>query len=250
MPLKVGLVLGSPGVEAWVLDLPGCVAGAATTAGLEAILPLVIREYAAWASGHGDRLDVSSAWEVVESVDLRDHAASGGEFCFQADYGPVSEAELAQALSLLRWVREDLTAVLASVPDEILDWQPGPETVAHFDAWAPRARSIREIMQHVLQLQVYCRDSLQDGPAQGIFADVADPATELERSLTALAGTDAAARGRTYLPRHPGRDLPEQWTMRKALRRMIAHERVHTAEIVHRRTWLLLGPPGSGRSDT
>jgi hypothetical protein len=35
----------------------------------------------------------------------------------------------------------------------------------------------------------------------------------------------------------------EHWTVRKALRRIISHERFHTKEIEQQLAWLLVGPP-------
>jgi hypothetical protein len=38
-------------------------------------------------------------------------------------------------------------------------------------------------------------------------------------------------------------DRPEQWTVRKVIRRIISHERFHTKEIQQRLSWILLGVP-------
>jgi hypothetical protein len=55
-------------------------------------------------------------------------------------------------------------------------------------------------------------------------------------------------RGRKFLPRTPWGEKPEHWTPRKTVRRIIAHERFHTAEIIQRKAWLLLGVPDIRRS--
>jgi hypothetical protein len=42
-------------------------------------------------------------------------------------------------------------------------------------------------------------------------------------------------------------ETAEHWTARKVVRRVIAHERFHTAEIRQRQGWILLGVPDFGR---
>jgi hypothetical protein len=43
-----------------------------------------------------------------------------------------------------------------------------------------------------------------------------------------------------------GRNRSCRLTIRKVLRRLISHDRDHAAEILQRRTWLLLGVPKRG----
>ena len=129
------------------------------------------------------------------------------------------------------------------MPDAVLDWVPPLSSVAQFDAWAPEARTIRGIVQHVLQLETYYRAGLADGASTGIFERVGTPQEERERTVALLRSLDDEARSRVYRPVRPGRSTPEDWTVRKVLRRIISHERHHTAEIAQRRAWLLLGVP-------
>jgi hypothetical protein len=105
-------------------------------------------------------------------------------------------------------------------------------------------RTIRDVARHVLELEVYYRSGLRDGPAAGIFEPVGAPAEEhAARSAAARTG-----RGRTVtelLAGQTGAERAREWTVRKVLARLISHERVHTAEIWQRRAWVLLGAPGS-----
>ena len=142
----------------------------------------------------------------------------------------------------LQYAREDMLEVLVTLPVPVLDWLPSIAPVSP-DAWAPEVRTIREIVAHVLQLGVYYRDALRDGPASGIFEQVSDAAHELELTQVVLRGVDRRERSRVFRPVRPGRSVPEEWTIRKVVRRQIAHERVHTAEIQQRLAWLLLGLP-------
>jgi hypothetical protein len=61
--------------------------------------------------------------------------------------------------------------------------------------------------------------------------------------LLSLSGGDLAC---VFRPLRPGKQLAEEWTVRKVVRRMISRRRVHAAEILQRRTWVLLGTPRAG----
>jgi hypothetical protein len=243
MTHPVGLVTYANAVHAWVLDLPGAIAGAPDIDALRDVLPRTIAEYEAWLRAHGEPLEMSSAWEIAETIDGEALAATGGEFCFDYDRAPIDSGELEHLIRYMTWSRDDLHAAIDSLPDALLDWAPPASSIASADAWAPEVRTIREIMTHVLQLEVYYRDALRDGPAKGIFEPAGDPAAERARTLDLLRSLDDAARSRVYLPVRPGRSTPEEWTVRKLIRRIISHERVHAAEARQRLTWVLLGVP-------
>jgi hypothetical protein len=98
-----------------------------------------------------------------------------------------------------------------------------------------------------VQFDVYYREGLRDGPAAGISQTVEDPATEGARTAAALRSLADADLGRVFRPLRPGQHQSEEWTVRRAARRMIAHERAHAAEILQRRTWVLLGTPALSR---
>jgi hypothetical protein len=229
--------------DAWVLDLPGCVAGARDSAELADRLPLAIAEYIAWLQEHGERVSPTTAWTVVEAVDPDAVRATGGNVSLAADREPVSRRALELAITRLAYARADLLAGVANLPDAVLDWVPPRTSVTQFDAWAPDVRTMRDVVQHVFSFEVYYREGLQDGPARGIFEPVADPERDRALTLERLRSLSPAQRSYVFQPLRPGRTVPEQWTVRKVLRRMLAHERVHTAELRQRRTWLLLGVP-------
>lgn len=228
---------------AWADAWPGLIAGAPEREGLDAAIPLAIAEYAAWLNSHG--MDgPSTGWRLSEVVTGAETAAPGGEFCFAADCAPLSGEELARAMAHARLAMEDL-ARAADLPDLLLDWLPPGFKVVHADPWAPDPRTIRGILRHALQLEVYYRDGLRDGPAAGIFETVGTPGEEFELTLAAVMRA-AEDSGRVYAPVRPGRHEPDEWTPRKVIRRLISHHRMHTAEILQRRTWVLLGVPEAG----
>lgn len=228
---------------AWADGWPGLVAGAGTDSGLAERIPLALAEHRAWLNAHGVAGPAGDAWHIGESISNAETAAPGGEFCFAADRLPLRDAELSRAMEHARFAMEDLTAA-AELPDLLLDWLPSGLEVEHADPWAPDPRTIRGILRHALQLEVYYRDGLRDGPAAGIFEAIGTPKTEFELTVAAVARA-AHDTARTYSPIRPGRHEPDEWTLRKVMRRLISHHRAHTAEILQRRTWVLLGVPES-----
>ncbi len=243
MKHQVGLVTYESTMHSWVLDLPGCVTGARDAGELDGKLPLAIIEHEAWLRKHGEAFEPVAGWEIVETVDGLSLAATGGEFCFQAERAPLACEDLERGVARMEYARSDLMAAIEALPDAVLDWAPPASAYASFDAWAPGVRTIREIVTHDLQLEVYYRDGLRDGLAKGILERVEDPATERQRTIQLLRSLDDRARSRVYRPVRPSRDAAEDWTARKVLRRIISHERMHTAEISQRLAWLLLGAP-------
>jgi len=239
----VALVTYPTTLHAWVLDLPGCIAGALDEAALAATLPITIAEHLAWLSRHGERLESRTGWRVVERLDGRDYERVGGEFCLDADRAALAPDELERLIRRMTFARAGLLAAVDGLPDALLDWQPPLSAMRSVDPWAPEARTIRGVLEHVLQLEAYYRDGLRDGPSSGIFSPVSDPTTERALTLDLLRALDDATRSRVYRPTRPSRDHAEEWTVRKLIRRTISHERAHTAEIQQRRTWPLLGLP-------
>jgi hypothetical protein len=240
---RLGIVTYENQIHAWALDLFGVVSWGRDIDDLGGRLPLVIAEHLAWLRHNGEDAGDSVEWEIAETIDGTALAATGGEFCFEAERAPLSREELERGIARMAFARTDLHAEIEGMPDAVLDWEPPLSSVAHFDAWAPEARTIRGIVQHVLQLETYYRAGLREGTAAGIFERVGQPAEERERTVALLRSLDDDARSQVYRPVRPGRSTPEDWTVRKVLRRIISHERHHTAEITQRRAWLLLGVP-------
>jgi uncharacterized damage-inducible protein DinB len=152
-------------------------------------------------------------------------------------------AELEELLARIGYARSELLDSVADLPDAILDWSPPRSAFSHFDAWAPEVRTIRNLVQHALQLEAYYVGGLQDGPSAGVFEPVSSPEEERARTLRFLQSLSESDLSRVYEPLRPSRNTPEQWTVRKVMRRLISHDRVHAAEVRQRTSWLLLGVP-------
>ena len=238
-----GLVRYTNTLHAWGLDLPGLIVGAPDDAALFQAIPLSLAEHLAWLRRCGEDAADGLAWEVVEEIDGESLGATGGEFIFEAEKAPLSDADLEHLIARLSFSRAELLSAVDGLPDAILDWEPPDYAIGRRDPWAPEGRTIREIFTHVLQLEAYYRDGLRDGPSAGIFGATGDPAVERGATVDRLRALPAADRSRVWMPVRPGRTTPEPWTVRKVVRRIISHERMHAAEITQRRTWLLLGVP-------
>ena len=243
MTHQVGIVAYEGALNAWGLDLPGVVAWGGDLDELGAHLRLVLSDHLAWLRQHGEDAGDDVTWDAVETIDGTALAATGGEFCFAAERASLADAELERGITRMAFARDDVMAEVDGLPDAVLDWEPPLSSIALIDAWAPEARTIRGIVEHVLQLETYYRAGLADGRAAGIFERVGAPHEERENTVALLRSLDDDARSRSYFPVRPGRSAPEEWTVRKVLRRIISHERHHAAEIAQRRAWLLLGVP-------
>jgi hypothetical protein len=245
MKAKLGLVKQKRNVHAWVLNLPGCIVGARSMAELENVLPLALAEHGAWLRAQREDVGDISSWTITEVLDAQNVAARGGEFCFEADQEPMTTDELERDIRRMSFAREDLLAQVHGLPDTIMNWKPPRSSFKAFDPWAEDVRTIRDIVKHVLQLEVYYRGGLQDGKGPGIFEPVADATEECEQTLERLRSLSPDERHRTFAAVRPSREKPDCWSVRKVVRRIVSHDRAHAAEIMQRRTWLLLGVPGS-----
>lgn len=237
----VGLVEHERFVHAWVLDLPGCIVGGHDLGEIEAKLPLAIAEHTGWLRSHGEPVEDGGVWEIVERG-----PAAAGDVLFEAERAPMSREEQERLIGRVGFAQADLLAATAGVADAVLDWEPPRGAFETFDAWAQEVRTIRDVARHAHQFDVYYREGLRDGAAAGIYEAVPDPAAEQARTIERLRSLTNEERRRVWRPTRPGQGVAEEWTMRKVVRRMISHERGHAAEILQRRTWVLLGVPGGG----
>jgi len=245
MSHAVALVTHERDLLAWVLDLPGCVAFGPDRADLDRRLPLAIAEHLAWLRSHGEHPAEDLAWHAAVELDARTTPPPGGDYCFPPEKAPLDAAELEAMIARVHYAHAGLMAAFAFLPGQILDWEPPASAIGEPDPWAPEPRTIRQVTEHVLQLDLFYRESLRDGPAPGIFERVGPAEAEFALTIERLRGLSDEDRSRVWRPVHPTRTTPvvEEWTARKVIRRSLSHVRAHTAEILQRRTWLQLGVP-------
>ena len=216
---------GEPGVEAWAPDWLGFATWAESHAELRAKLSAKLGEYRLWRERH----DVALARVDLEPEIVATEA--GGELLFAPDREPATRAEVALAIRLLEASRADLLGVLDSSPPELLDWDPPYRRFAPWATW----RTIRATLAHIADAEThYYLRNLGCEPEGAQVDTSGDWRAELERARAganrALASIEASAdRARVRTLELPfGR---EDWSVRKSLRRLVAHELQHTKSI-------------------
>jgi hypothetical protein len=229
-------------VEGWVFDLPGCQTVGPDRDAALALLHVVIAEHLSWLDGHGEVTRDAFPFEVkvIEEVNVAELDVGGGEFCFADDLRPATPNDVERTIRRLGFARKDLIELVRPLPDTVLDWVPPPSAL-RIDDWAPEVRSIRAILQHVAGADGYYARNVGSTPWPELTdSDRTDLFSQRQRAITRLRALTEDDRSRLFKHR-PGPE--EHWTVRKALRRFIAHERFHTREIEQRLAWLLLGVP-------
>jgi uncharacterized damage-inducible protein DinB len=235
-------------VEAVVFDLPGCTCTADDESAVGSLVPVVITEHIAWLDQHGDVTRDAFPFdvEVVERLDVSELGddVADDEFCYQDDLLPTTREEVQTAVRRLGYAREDLLRVVRHLPDEVLDWRP-PASAVRQDEWAAGARSIRRILGHIAGSDGYYAGNVGNAPwTSAAPGESPDIFSERERVIARLLALSDAELQAGFQRRHPWQNAGyEHWTVRKALRRLIAHERFHTREIEQQLAWLLLGTP-------
>ncbi|MGQ9494228.1 MAG: DinB family protein [Anaerolineae bacterium] len=216
---------------AHVLDLPGCTVRAATREMVLQLLPEGIREYHIWLRRHGE--PAPPANEPIE-IHVAGESSGFGPFdpgdaaaLFPPDLQPITPEEMEHYFRLMGYARADLLSLTRDLPDEVLDWQADAQSF-----------SIRRLLRHIGNAEkwyvsrVVAQETL---PAQWEH-DAEMPLLEyleMERQ-TAIARLRQLTEEEcahvvhpAYWTQHP----EEPWTVRKALRRFLEHEREHTAQM-------------------
>jgi predicted RNase H-like HicB family nuclease len=222
---------------AHVLQLPGCAASGMSLDEAMANVVAAISDYYDWLGRHGD--PVSDGTSAI-TIELAEVSRGLGPFqrgdkaaLFGPDREPLSREELETCLRYAGYSRAELLELTRHLSDDVLDWRPelsGPH--------AHDMMTIREILRHTGNAEEWFASRLvhpdrlpvqwQDDDQLPIF-----PFLEMERrTVTALLRelTDEEREAIMYpawFTDHPD----EPWTARKALRRLLEHEREHTRHI-------------------
>lgn len=240
----VYLEVGPGGVcLAHLLALPGCIARASNRDGAAQALPGAIRDYHAWLRRHGE--DVG---EPPAPVALRIAEVSGGfgpfergdrAALFAPDRAPLGRDELEGFLRRAGYSRADLLALVRGLRDAALDRRADGG-----------AMSVREILRHVGNTEEWYVSRIvepetlppewADDAALPLFDFLAMERRTVAGRLRRLTDRELAeVRYPTRWTAHPD----EPWTARKALRRLLEHEREHLGQIRE----LLDARPTAGR---
>ncbi len=216
---------GDPGVVALGLDHLGFATYGESAEAVLARVPERFDDYARWRGRAG--LPVALGDRTVEVVDAR----AGGEIAFAHDCEPSSPAEVSLAMALLARTRVDLLARVEPAPPAALAWDPPYRRFAEWADW----RTIRANLAHVAngETHYYLRNLGHEPLAQPAQPDddwrayLPRMRAECIGFLETLAVSDDLLRHRTLDLGHG----EETWTVRKALRRLVSHERMHTKSI-------------------
>jgi hypothetical protein len=209
-----------PGFQAWILSLPGFATWAEKEQEVLRKVADRVQGYRSWLAEHGeDPPPVLGPVRVVERV-------LGDEVLFAWDRVPATPDEIRRTRRLLAWSRADLLDTLARLPPQALDWSPA---YRRFPAWADW-RTVRQIVEHVALTEVgyyLAWIGHERGAAGPLPVDPRDLLVATREETDHFLEGLAEAADRLRLAEKGG----EAWTVRKALRRLVWHERLHLASI-------------------
>ncbi len=216
---------------AYPLALFGCFAWGADEAAALAAMPDAVAQWRADRLRYGlatDAVDCSQL-DVVERTSsdegVTDATFSSG--LFEAEIRPISQAEVDDALVYGDFVRADLLELIKGLDGNTLNFKP-----------FANMPSVREIIYHIGGADHWYTTRLlsaekfsADWPAVTKLPPAAFLLEARQRAKQNLAGLTDAQRSATFTNEHNASRPTELWTVRKILRRMVAHEREHIAEI-------------------
>lgn len=197
------------GYLAHVPELVGCVARAKTREEVLDKTREAIRAFHALLRKHGRPAPAESEPLDLQITELDPKAV--GAYVFPADYVPLSDPDLDDLCQRAALSRQELLDTLAALPAGALDWRVEPD-----------GRPVRQILAHVANSDVYYASRLKEGGLEELYWRL-----QLTRPIVlgALQELPPAARGK--VTHHDG----EEWTPRKAARRLLEHEQEHLAEL-------------------
>ncbi|HZO91856.1 MAG TPA: DinB family protein [Chthonomonadaceae bacterium] len=210
----------------WMETFPGAFSQGMTPGAAARAAPAALIDYLRWLRAHEEPLPehlqgLNSADFRVEVVEVQQaqQAPDGQERngFFAPDERPVDHEDLARYLRLLRYAREDLRKAVGAIPPD--GWHTAPLG----------SKSVSCILQHLAEAELRCLRGLGLEPIAPREPEAIDwieiVRQEFERAVYAFP---AHRRGEVFTV------TGERWTLRKALRRALWHERYHAAQIAAR----------------
>jgi predicted RNase H-like HicB family nuclease/uncharacterized damage-inducible protein DinB len=196
--------LSEGGYLAHIPALPGCVGRGMTKKEAVARCEETLRAYLALLIHAG----VSGVPRENEALSLEVHECGG--HTFPSDYNPIMPNEAEQLVQWLEVSRDELLETVSKLPKAALDWKPNPKVM-----------SMREILNHVSDSDLWYVQKLHEWPAE-TFERLNATRELVEQSLRNLTDEE-----RNRVTIHYG----EEWTARKVVRRALEHEREHLQQI-------------------
>jgi predicted RNase H-like HicB family nuclease len=224
--VSVCVTVGPKATDAFVPDYPGCwIYGKNKTDALRQVKTNVI-EWFDWMKSHGDSVPDSHdnvEIEVAEMlrVDYDPSEAGTPEPLFWSEVAPVTKDDIDRTLRLMAYSRDDLLAVIQSLNDKLLDWQP-----------SAKLRPIRNCLIHIANAELWYLTRL-NAPWPDKTPENLTELLEYSRGVVVeyLKKFPKRKMKGVFQPRKYLSPVCNLWTARKVLRRIIDHERLHTRDI-------------------
>ena len=210
-----------------VTDILGCVANGPTTDDALNATPDAIRAYLRFLKRHGEAAEPDAPFDtiIVEHIMQGMFLGNGSaEIVFRADLDKLTTSSVERHLRHLSWLAEEVEQVVSTIAQPQLDDQPDE-----------KQRTMREIVQHMLQSETYYVWALLgkvEAASKAVkLAEKGEPdlvkllqqttAAHVERikAMTPAERTQPASRGK------------ETWTAHKMLRRVLEHKWEHLTEL-------------------
>jgi hypothetical protein len=220
-----------PGFQAWNLEHIGFATWAPARDRVLERVPGKFDEHREWLFSHGFASPAAIAEvNVVEEL-------HGDELLFARDRDRASVGEIDTAIALLGAARADLLTLVGSAAPDALTWDP---PYRHFAPWADW-RTVAATLAHLANGETHYYTAMIGHASRRRPAEADDdwreylPATRAEAAAFLLTLKVSLDRVRLIEPwGDSGRDdtrRAEAWSVRKALRRMVRHELLHTRSI-------------------
>ncbi|MDI6809705.1 MAG: DinB family protein [Candidatus Eisenbacteria bacterium] len=231
---NIFLDVGTGGCMAHVLgSLLGCNRTARNQTRAIAKIKEEIVAYSKWLRAHGQRAFCPSINEInpmiAEAVRNQDPWIAGGTAAlFQPERESVTSRDIQMCLRRMSWNREDLLKLVCDLPAALIRRKPRGEP-----------RSIQNTLCHIAVCEIWYISRLErkirepkGGLSRNPFKLLAQTRKIASNGLLSLT---PAQRRNVYVPKKwcspRQRNLGEQWTAKKVLRRLLEHERQHTQYI-------------------
>jgi predicted RNase H-like HicB family nuclease len=223
MTYSVTLEHGSDGSYlAWVHELPGCFVRGASRDDVVSKLPDAIKQFLGWLRTFGEAVDDGDVTIVVaEEVDSLVEADEDSEALVRPDREPLTPADWEKVERWLSQSRQDLLRVLSTLPDEQLEWRA-----------EGRTRTLREEVIHIAFVELMYAAWTFDLRSRAGLEEFLHWTRNV--SLGRMRFLSEHDRGSLTYAEWAGAPRPEEWTARKAARRLIWHELLHLPDLRRR----------------
>jgi hypothetical protein len=234
-PYRVYIEQGQGGATAHVAELPGCFAVGRDAPRAAGAVPAAIVAFLVWLRGHRERLVPEASVSRPSMADLyiaevrQDGApmtAGSKAALFEFDRAPWEHEKLERTLRWLGYSRSDLLGRIEGMSEaDLKAWSVEPERTAWDTLW------------HLANAE-YGYIDMVAGPLEGVEAVTDSQPPEVRERLTLIReifekrvrAIPPEKRGEVVYPSWADRP-DEPWTLQKAVRRALEHEREHLAEL-------------------